>query len=627
MTALTARTATMRFNAIDRAFARFIVRRLRPATAAARVTAPLPLLGQAERHEWPLLYHTALLVSALQGEGHSCVDLRDHAETTVQESDDVDAFTFPDVDSWQAALRLSGAVDIGAPDATGLEQPPFVLEGSRLYLLRYHLAESRVAAAIRARVRAASSTRFIADTATATRFRTLFPHAASTMDRQALAAVAALMSPLACITGGPGTGKTTVVARVLALLLTREPSLRIALAAPTGRAAARLAEAVHAVAEREGLPAEIRAALPPSGITLHRLLGYRPRDDRFQRNAANPLDAGLVVVDEASMVDVLMMDALLGALRPDTRLLLLGDPGQLASVDTGFVLGDIVRATGDGAHGASLLATYDVLAGSHHHTGAPTDATPLRDAVVQLTHSWRFGAHPGIGALADAARAGDADAAIAVLTDRARDDVALLPPSERADTLLTPLRAGIDAFLGTRTPTDALAALSRFRLLAALRDHDAGIAQLNALVERWLRANGHETRGWYTHRPVLITANDPATQLFNGDVGVVLPVDGEPLVHFASGSGVRSLRPTRLPAHETAWAMTVHKAQGSEFDEVLLVLPTHDTRVLTRELVYTAVTRARRRVTVAGTESALRTALARGVTRTSGLPERLAGAV
>ncbi|MCA0374289.1 MAG: exodeoxyribonuclease V subunit alpha [Gemmatimonadetes bacterium] len=652
MSGMPTRATALRFTAIDRAFARFVVRRLRPAATAARVIAPLPLLGQAERHEWPLMYHTALLASALQGDGHSVVDLTAHAGSTVEESDDVDAYTFPDVDAWCAALAVSGAVEVrsgalatSSAVAEALEQPPFVLEGARLYLLRYWLAECRVAAAIRTRVQQVRHD--APDAETIAMFRTLFPGADSQLDRQALAAVAAWRSALACITGGPGTGKTTVVAKVLALLCTRPPmSLpRIVLAAPTGRAAARLGEAVQQAAGTLALPPVVRDALPTAGTTLHRLLGYRPRDDRFQRTAASPIDADVVVVDEASMVDVLMMDALLAALPPRARLILLGDPGQLASVDTGFVLGDIVRATqgrsagtgasSDAAHGAGLVAQYGALAGGVPDAltmqAAATQAAiaPLRDAVVQLHFSWRFDRQRGIGALATASRAGDAAAALAVLADEAQSDVALQPPAADTDTLLAPLRPAIEALLASTTPADALAALGRFRVLAALRDHDAGIAQLNARIERWLAAHGHDTRGvdgrgWYAHRPVLITANDPATQLFNGDVGVVLPVDGEPLVHFAGPAGVRSLRPSRLPAHETAWAMTVHKAQGSEFDEVLLVLPPADARILTRELVYTGITRARRRVTLAGTAEALSAALGRGVARTSGLSERLA---
>jgi exodeoxyribonuclease V alpha subunit len=586
-------TLLLDLAAIDRAFARMLVRRVAPARQAARDAA------QNERALDPLLWHTALLVSAQRAQGNSCLDLQAYAGRTVAEGESEAAFTLPLLEEWQLRLRVSGACN-DANDANSatshdpLERAPLVLDGHRLYLARYYDAERRVAASIHARLTASSGHRD-----PSALFATLFP--ATSGDGQAQAAAAALRSPLAFITGGPGTGKTTIAAKLLALLLEQQPTARIALAAPTGRAAARLGESMAAAAAHAGIPAPVASRLPRTGVTLHRLLGYRPSDDRFSYSRHHPLADDIIVLDEASMVDVLLMDALLAAARPDARLIVLGDPDQLASVDTGFVLGDVVRAA-------------DAL---------PAESA-LRHAMARLTVSYRFGARPGIGALAVAARTGNADALLAALAPGAFSHVAWSAArGTSVSALLEPVRAPLDAYLASERPAEALAALGRFRVLTALRDGDAGVSGLNAAIERWLRQRGVSTGGWYQYRPVLITQNDPATQLFNGDVGCTIVRDGEPLVYFAGPDGPRGIAPSRLPAHDTAWSMTVHKAQGSEFDHVLLVLPDVDTRLLTRELLYTGITRARESVTLVGSEALLRVALARGVERASGLSERL----
>jgi exodeoxyribonuclease V alpha subunit len=579
---------------IDRTFARMLVRRLAPAREAARAASRLDV--EAVRTLDPLLYHTAVLVSTERAQGNSCVDLAAWAELRVQESDGAEPFALPALDEWLAALRVSGACDIVGDESPRdlLERAPLVLDGARLYLTRFATAEARVAMQIRARVGRTSP---VEPTAL---FEQLFPRTAS--DGQRAAALAALSQRLVFITGGPGTGKTTIAAKLLALLLEQAPTARIALAAPTGRAAARLGESMNAAVQREALPAAVAERLPRSGVTLHRLLGYRPWNDRFTHGATLPLADDVIVVDEASMVDLLLMDALLDAVRTDTRVIVLGDPDQLASVDTGFVLGDIVRAA-----------------------SRPSAPPTLRAAMAALTVSYRFGERPGIGALAQAARTGDTDAFLAACAPGAYDHVGGSAARGGSLTaLIEPVREPLEAYLASRTPAECLSALGRFRILAALRDGDAGVRGLNASIERWLQRRGLASTGWYAHRPVLITQNDPATQLFNGDVGTTVIVDGEPMVFFDGPHGPRAIAPARLPAHETAWAMTVHKAQGSEFDHVLVVLPEVDSRLLTRELLYTAVTRARRRVHVVGSETTLRLMLSRSVARSSGLVERLA---
>jgi exodeoxyribonuclease V alpha subunit len=579
--------AVVTCQAIDRAFARLVARR---ASDHAHRT---------------LLHDTALLLSSERAQGHSCIDLGAWASTTVRfthdrttESQDV---VWPALAAWQHALgesplcRVMHETGLGEQTASAM----LVLDGSRLYLARYFEAEYRLASSIQRRVQQPVP---IEAPGLDAEFARLFPPAPDATDWQAVAAQTALERALIFVTGGPGTGKTTVAARMLALLLHADPSRTVAIAAPTGRAAARLVESIGAAAEREQLSAAVRAQLPTTGATLHRLLGYQPWNETFRHTADHPLPHDVVIVDEASMVDVLMMDALFRAVRPDARLIVLGDPDQLASVDTGFVLGDVVRAS--------------------NHARWRSEEAPLARAVVRLRHSWRFGAQPGIGALATAMQQGDWPAVARALEPGQYRDVRMQDWSSA--TLQAATADAFSAYIASDTPLDALQALSRFRVLAATREGPRGVQGLNALFERQLRRAGRSTTGWYDHRPVLITANDPSSQLFNGDIGVTLRVNGVVGVHFLqSDRQVRSVPPSRLPAHETAWALTIHKSQGSEFDMVVLVLPEQDSPLLTRELLYTGVTRARRHVVLLGEAPPLRMGVERSVARSSGLVDRL----
>ncbi|MBL0938344.1 MAG: exodeoxyribonuclease V subunit alpha [Gemmatimonadaceae bacterium] len=567
---------------LDEAFARYVERLVLQHSHSASIAE--------------LLRCTALLTSAERAQGHSCVELPVYAERTIVLGET--SFAAPGLENWESLLRQSGVCTSTYSAGTADDRAPslFVLHDSRLYLARYFAAESRVATAIRTRVAQVAP---VSAPDLEVQFAALFPKAATQEDWQAIATQAALDRSLTFITGGPGTGKTTVAARILALLLHADPSLTVAIAAPTGRAAARLVESIGAAAEREQLSDAVRRQLPTTGATLHRLLGYQPWTETFRYGPGNALPHDVIVIDEASMVDILMMDALFSALRPDARVVILGDPDQLASVDTGFVLGDVVRA----AHAAPATA-------------------PLAQSVVRLRHSWRFGSQPGIGALASALQQGAVNEARDVLTDATYDDVSM--ESWSAAALQRSIEEPLDTLLRTQTPVEALDALARFRVLAATREGPRGVQGVNLLIERMLARRGLAHTGWYAHRPVLITANDPATNLFNGDVGVVFQDDTRMSVHFLQPDGsVRALAPSRLPAHETAWAMTIHKSQGSEFDQVLLVMPEQDVPILTRELLYTGVTRAKRRVTLFGDHAILATGVQRTVGRTSGLVNQL----
>ncbi|MDP1806895.1 MAG: exodeoxyribonuclease V subunit alpha, partial [Acidimicrobiales bacterium] len=452
-----------------------------------------------------------------------------------------------------------------------------------------------------------------------------------------LAAATAALRRLTVVAGGPGTGKTTTVARVLALLheqaagAGRRPPL-VALAAPTGKAAARLEEAVHEEAARLPIADEARQwLLGLSAVTLHRLLGWQPGNRaRFRHDRRNRLPHGVVVVDETSMVALTMMARLLEAVRPAARLVLVGDPDQLASVEAGAVLGDIVGPAAEGLLLSPAAArSLSEAAGQPVEASEPPAGAAVADGIVVLRTVHRY--RGAIAELAEAVQRGDAGAAVDVLSGE-HDDVAWLKVdvATSARGALHPVRdAVIEA--GTLVSEaaaagrgrDALSALGGFRLLCAHRRGPYGVATWTAQVERWLGLAG--AAGWYPGRPLLVTENDYGLGLYNGDSGVVVAHGdaGGVRAVFERRGELLELTPQRLASVDTVYAMTVHKAQGSQFDQVAVLLPDPTSPILTRELLYTAITRARRRLILVGTEEAVRGAVERPITRASGLRESL----
>ena len=572
--------------------------------------------GLATDPESVVALAAALLMRATV-DGHICLTLDEIAEHAA-------AARVPSV----GIEAMRSALDVHPWVGTGDGDTPLVFENEKLYLRRFREAEIRLAAAIRSRINAPA-----ADTTLpilAKRFREVFPKADAS-DWQAVAVAASLRSRLAVITGGPGTGKTTTVARLLAMLFAQNPDVRIALAAPTGKAATRLGEAVQETLRQMGVDDTVRERFPSSGRTIHRLLGYRPQDDSFRHSEYDPLEHDVVIIDEASMVPLLLMDILFAAVRPDARIVLLGDHNQLASVEAGSVLADVVAASGalERAHGPAFAAAYATLSGVH----LPTDvnAVPLRDVVVRLVQSHRFDDTKGIGALARAIRDGDADGAVAALQD-SDESVERGPESAQQDSWMESLTEPAQVLFDATSPEAALDALGRVRVLCATNVGPAGTDALTPRIEQMLRSRGHDITGrYYRGRPLLLTRNDYSLGLFNGDIGVVwdeLEADGSHVqrAFIASpefGDTAKGFPLPQLPEAVTAWAMTVHKSQGSEFDTVIVVLPDSDVRTLTRELLYTAVTRAKSRVIVVGPDETLRLAIARTARRGSGLAERL----
>lgn len=554
----------------------------------------------------------AALLSRHTGEGHVCLPLGRFAGRVLFDDQPAHGWRAPPLVDWCKTLLGSGVV--GEP---GAGKPLILDPAGRLYLHRLWRDEAEVARDLAAR---AAPRADLDPAALHAPLRRLFPDADPGSVGQRRAAAVAALHGLGIICGGPGTGKTHTVARLLALLmdLSGDRPLRVALAAPTGKAAQRLAHSLRKATAI--LPGGDR--LPTTVPTLHRLLGLRP-DGSARHDADHPLACDLLLIDEASMVDLPLLARTLRALPAAARLILLGDPNQLASVEAGAVLGEL--CAGAGGYSPAAAARIESASGDAVPGGRPTG---VGDCVALLDHSYRFAGGGAIGRLATAVNAGDAEGSLRILRDGgAADFHPVNDPQRLAARLAAQVGPALQRLFETADPAVALARLGEFQVLTALRDGPFGVAGVNAAIERALHRRGL-IRGQAVHypgQPLLIGHNDYALGLFNGDLGLLLPDSTGALRAWFAGADdePRALAPSRLPAHESAYALTVHKSQGSEFTRVLLILPPQPSRLLTRELLYTALTRAREGVTVWGSEDTLVAAIGQRLERDSGLGDAL----
>lgn len=594
-------------SALDRHFAEFILRE--------------------SGGEPALLIPVVSLLSNAVESGNVCLNLADIAGREIRM--DGETVKLPGPENLQRALRSAPVV------ARPGEFRPLVLDAEgRLYLYRYWKYERELARVV---LKKAATARETVDRALVGKgLERLFPGAAEEgPDWQKAAALGALQKKFLIVSGGPGTGKTSTVIRILALLIEQakgEP-VRIALAAPTGKSAMRLKGSIALMKEALDCDGFVKARIPDEVSTIHRLLGSIAGSVRFRHSERNPLPYDTVIVDEASMVALPLMAKLAAALGEEAQLILIGDRDQLASVEAGAVLGDMCGGGRREVFSPGFGDLFADLACARIPTAAPGEPLPpLADSLVVLKKNYRFPAESGIGAAGRAVNAGRGEDAIAMFKAEAFPDIVWhgVPGADGLGKAIAGAAVdGYGAYLAAETAGEALRLFDTFRFLCALHRGPYGVTGINALIEAILAGKGliDPRQRWYPGRPVLITVNDYNMKLFNGDVGIALPDPeggGSLRVCFpAADGGVRKVSPVRLPAHETVYAMTIHKSQGSEFDQIHMLLPGKDSAILTRELIYTGITRARRRVDLWGDAEIFVTAVSRRVERKSGLRDAL----
>ncbi|MFW6253815.1 MAG: exodeoxyribonuclease V subunit alpha [Chitinivibrionales bacterium] len=556
-------------------------------------------------------FYAAALASKAGTEGHVCVDLHDIPGTLLT---DRTLHQLPSPDTWPKLLKQYETV--GTPG----DFKPLILDGSRLYLYRFWIAERRIADIL---IQKAEHNPIPSSQPLSPLLDQLF-EAGDRLIWQKTAAISAASRSLCVVTGGPGTGKTTTAANILQVLITLSAptSLRIACAAPTGKAANRLRESLHKAAAAN-VPS---LSLPTEATTIHRLLGAGAGGFRY--TSENPVPADVIVVDEASMIDITLIHQLLEAISPECRLILLGDRFQLASVEPGAVLGDLCpdrevgRFTPEFAEFVSQIAGLEIPSDQSAH--------PLSDCLIELRTVFRF--NENIARVSEQVRNGNPEEVVKIISNDESKRVCLLDFSDHLDTTRTFVETVLpfyESLFEAPTVEALFESLERFRILCALRNGPSGVYAINAAIEKLLyqRKLIHGDSLWYEGKPVMITRNDYNLNLFNGDIGVITrKLTGEESAVFATSKGeYRAISPSRLPSHETAYAMTIHKSQGSEFDHVMLVLPPQESPVLTRELLYTGITRAKSRVDVVGSEDVLRSVVSKSIERTTGLRQKLWG--
>jgi exodeoxyribonuclease V alpha subunit len=592
----------------------------------------------SEYDEESIVAMSAILVSSYRRKGDVCLDIGRLAGSTLSAGlHEEDTIICPGLTAWRTKLLASRVV--GSPG----EMLPMILdEKDRLYLQRYWSYEKNLSELIKTRTMG-TCVQDVDQELLRAHLRKHFPEAADDrIDWQMIAAAVAALKRFCVISGGPGTGKTYAVAKILALILgqPRHQGWRIFLCAPTGKAAARLAESIADAKMNLACAPDVIQTIPEEGQTIHRMLKTVKGTPYFHYNAENKLPADIVVVDEASMVDLPLMSKLIQAIPDDARLILMGDRDQLASVEAGSVLGDICGKKQQNEFSKSFGMKIRNLteSGAENIVDAHPYKSGIQDSIVFFTKRYRFETGGGIHALSQAVNSGDSETTLTILKENKYAEIEWIIPSTMDDyrrwvrqKILSRYK---DLFISI-DPMEMLACMDRFRILCAVNQGVFGIHALNRLAESTLQNKGFirhynlSQNMWYSGKPIMIAENEYDLGLYNGDVGVTTKEkDGDHgyFVNFkASGNALQRYQASRLPAYHKVYAMTVHKSQGSEFDEVLLVLPDKDTPLLTRELLYTGITRARQKLSILGLESVIKGAVSRRIERTSGLRDALWG--
>ena len=614
----------------------------------------------------PVLMAALLAVRQARG-GHVCVELGDYGPETllfegIEDIDELENYHGYELNHWLEELKASPLID----DTGEEDKKPLVLDGKngRLYVRRYWQYEKQLSEQVLAMV--GDEKLEIADPKRAHEALNWFDSPNSEeVNWQKIAALTALLKSFSVITGGPGTGKTTTVLNILAMLQQQSQAenrkLKVALAAPTGKAAARLSDSIRDGKKRlveKGVDASLLEIIPDKASTIHRMLGYRRYSPYFRHNRENPLPYDVVVVDEASMIDLPLMAKLVDAIPPQSRFILLGDKDQLASVEAGRVLGDLCGTGQLNSFSPAFVETLQSRGEKIPDEYVDGKSGLLQDAIVELMHTWRFNREEGIGRLSELlkARAGAGESFWELLKNDPSGKVTWLKSDNDDEQALGErwqqlLQNAVDQYyrkLGDcRHPKKLFDLFSQFQILCALRRGPFGVEEINRFVEQQLVPGQNTLRNYYHGKPVMVTENDYGTGLFNGDIGFIVGLDyledslrksiavnseSGYLVCFETGRrdesgemGYRWVGPERLPDYETAYATTVHKSQGSEFDEVLFVLPEKVVPILTKELFYTAVTRAREKVSIWGSRKIIQKTVEATIRRSSGLRERLWG--
>lgn len=552
-------------------------------------------ISRQQTPENPLVSLTAGLLSEAVSDGHVCLNLADEQNWPAEIMQQL-----PDTPSWQQ--QLMGSAVVGQP---GEFTPLIITADGRLYLNRYWQDEQQVATAIRQRAKAVTSP---SDNTVLQAFFAGWQQSVAGIDWQKVAVLSALSQQFTVISGGPGTGKTTVVLKILQAFQALQPDLKIALAAPTGKAAARLQSVVSDTSS------------PIVAKTLHRLLGISQRHLNGRFNADNPLPLDVLIVDEASMIDISLMALLLKALPVNARLILLGDADQLASVESGAVLASLC------ADAPTFSMGFAGQAQQLAQLNLPVSDKPavLQNGLVRLQYSYRFAADSYIGQLATAVRMGDAATAMNLL--QGTRSLLITPDNQQLEQILI---SGYQSFISAverdLPAPEILAAFDQFRLLCATRQGTHSVAAVNHLMQQLLAKRGWRSgQPFYPGRPIMVTQNHYRLNLFNGDTGVILRhADGSMQACFMFAGELRWVPLSRLPTHETVFAMTVHKSQGSEFDAVSILFPADISPILSRQLLYTAITRARKSLNILATENVLRHTINTNHRRESGLQDQL----